>query len=180
MKVLVPIATGSEEMEAVILVDVLRRANWEVVVVGLSEGVIKASRGVQLLPDCFWGEVNPDLFDMLLLPGGWNGTLAFCTHEGLCQSLRDFDHQKKWIGAICAAPLALHSAGILEGRSFTCYPDVEKELPSSFRRADKTVVTDGHILTSQGPGTAFEFALYILSICEDATTAEAVRKGLLL
>jgi 4-methyl-5(b-hydroxyethyl)-thiazole monophosphate biosynthesis len=180
MKVLVPLANGSEEMEAIILVDVLRRANWEVVIAGLSEGSIEASRGVQILPDCSWEEVNPALFDMLLLPGGWNGTLAFCAHKGLCQALQSFDQQKKWIAAICAAPLALHAAGILEGRSFTCYPGVEKELPAHFQRKNHPVVIDGHLLTSQGPGTAFEFALSLLSTCGDPTTAQTVREGLLL
>lgn len=180
MKVLIPIANGSEEMEAVILIDTLRRAEWDVTVAGLTTGTIVASRGVKLVPDTTWDQINPDDFDMLLLPGGFGGTEALMKHEGVQQALRDFDAKGKWIGAICAAALALNEAGILAGRRFTCYPGVEEKLPSNIRPSDEIVVVDGHLITSQGPGTAFEFALKLIEECGSPNTAASVRAGLLL
>lgn len=180
MKALIPIANGCEEMEAVIIIDTLRRAKWEVTVVGLSSGCVEASRGVKLLPDTSWDQVNPADFDVLLLPGGFDGSMALCKHSGVLQALRDFDAQAKWVGAICAAPLVLHAAGILEGKCFTCYPGVEEKLPNHFLRVEKPVVIDGRLITSMGPGTAFEFALQIIATLDGENAAASVRVGLLL
>lgn len=180
MKALIPIASGCEEMEAVIIIDTLRRAEWDVTVAGLTAGAIEASRGVKLVPDTTWDQINPDDFDVLLLPGGFGGTLALCRHEGVQQALRDFDAKGKWVGSICAAALALHEAGILEGKRFTCYPGVEEKLPANIQPVDEIVVVDGHLITSRGPGTAFEFALKVIAECSSPNTAASVRAGLLL
>ena len=180
MNALLPIANGCEEMEAVILIDTLRRAEWNVTVVGLTAGTVEASRGVKLVPDTTWDQINPDAFDVLLLPGGFGGTEALCAHAGVQQALRDFNEKGKWIGSICAAALALHAAGILEGKQFTCYPGVEANLPPNVQPINQVVVVDGHLITSQGPGTAFEFALTIIAECDDPDTAASVRSGLLL
>ena len=180
MKALVPIANGCEEMEAVIIIDTLRRAEWDVTVAGLTAGTIEASRGVKLVPDTSWDQINPDDFDVLLLPGGFGGTEALCKHAGVQQALRDFNENGKWIGSICAAALALHAAGILEGRRFTCYLGVEQKLPSHFQRLEEIVVVDGHLITSQGPGTAFEFALKVIAECSSPNLSDEVRAGLLL
>jgi DJ-1 family protein len=180
MKALVPIANGTEEMEAVIIIDTLRRAEWEVTVAGLTDGVIEASRGVNLVPDTAWDAIDPDDFDVLLLPGGFGGTEAFMQHPGVQQALKDFNAQKKWVGSICAAALALNDAGILAGRRFTCYPGVEQHLPADVQPVDEIVVVDGHIITSQGPGTAFEFALKVIAECSSPNTSAEVRAGLLL
>ena len=180
MKALIPIANGCEEMEAVIMIDTLRRAEWNVTVVGLTDGTIEASRGVKLVPDLLWEQIEPTDFDVLLLPGGFDGTMALCEHAGVQQALRNFNEQGKWIGAICAAPLALHTAGILEGKRFTCYPGVEEKLPRHFQRLEKTVVVDGRLITSQGPGTAFEFVLKVIAECGSYDSSSSVRAGLLL
>jgi protein deglycase len=180
MKALIPIADGSEEMEAVIIIDTLRRAEWDVTVAGLTAGTIEASRGVKLVPDATWDQLNPGDFDVLLLPGGFGGTEAFMAHAGIQQAIRDFDAKGKWLGSICAAALALHEAGILEGKKFTCYPGVEAKLPSNVQPENEVVVVDGHLITSQGPGTAFEFALKVIAECSGPNASGAVRKGLLL
>jgi len=180
MKVLIPLADGCEEMEAVILTDVLRRAGWEVVTAGLSGENVTASRGVKLVPDQAWEDINPNDFDMLLLPGGMDGTYALCEHDGVQNALRNFDANGKWIGAICAAPLALCKAGVLTNRAYTCYPGIEKEIGEDFQRWEDRVVVDGNLITSQGPGTAFEFALKIIEVGETRGAADRVRKGLLL
>ncbi len=180
MKALVPLANGCEEMEAVIIIDTLRRAEWDVTVAGLTDGTIEASRAVKLVPDTTWDQINPDDFDVLLLPGGFGGTMALCEHTGVQQAIRDFNEKKKWIGSICAAALALHEAGILEGKKFTCYPGVEQKLPPNVQPVDEIVVVDGHLITSQGPGTAFEFALKVIAECSSPNAAASVRAGLLL
>ena len=180
MKALIPIANGCEEMEAVIIIDTLRRAEWDVVVVGLTDGTIEASRGVKLVPDTTWEHINPSDFDVLLLPGGFGGTEALMAHAGVQQALRDFNEKGKWIGSICAAALALNEAGILKGRRFTCYPGVEAKLPADVQPVNEPVVVDDHLITSQGPGTAFEFALKVIAECSSPNTATEVRAGLLL
>ena len=119
MKALVPVANGCEEMEAVIIIDTLRRAGWNVTAAGLAAGTIEAANGVKLVPDTTWDQINPDEFDVLLTPGGFGGTMALCEHTGVQQAIRDFNEKKKWIGSICAAALALHEAGILESKKFT-------------------------------------------------------------
>ena len=180
MKTLVPIANGTEEMEAVIIIDTLRRAGFDVTVAGLTAGTIEASRGVKLLPDTLWDKINPDDFDILLLPGGFGGTMAFCGHAGVQQAIRSFNGKKKWIGSICAAALALHEAGILAGKRFTCYPGVGEKLPADVQPVNEPVVVDGHLITSQGPGTAFEFALKVIAECGSPNKSAEVRAGLLL
>jgi 4-methyl-5(b-hydroxyethyl)-thiazole monophosphate biosynthesis len=180
MKALVPIADGCEEMEAVIIIDTLRRADWDITVVGLTSGTIEASRGVKLVPDLIWDQINPEDYEVLLLPGGFGGTEALMKHAGVQQTLRSFNAQGKWIGAICAAALALNEAGILEGKKFTCYPGVGEKLPSNVQPVNEVVVVDGHLITSQGPGTAFEFALKVIAECSSPNIAAEVRAGLLL
>jgi 4-methyl-5(b-hydroxyethyl)-thiazole monophosphate biosynthesis len=180
MKALIPIANGCEEMEAVIIIDTLRRAEWEVTAAGLTTGTIEASRGVKLVPDVTWDQIDPNDFDVLLLPGGFGGTMELCSHSGVQQAIRDFNEKKKWVGAICAAALALNEAGILAGRQFTCYPGVEEKLPSHIQPVNEHVVVDGHLITSQGPGTAFEFALKVIAECSSPNKSAEVRSGLLL
>lgn len=180
MNVLVPIANGSEEMEAVIIIDTLRRAKFDVTVASLTEGAVEASRGVKLVGDCCWDQINPMDYDILLLPGGFGGTEAFMQHVGVLQAIKDFDAAGKWLGCICAAALALNEAGVLQGKRFTCYPGVETKLPDGIQPVDEIVVVDAHLITSQGPGTAFEFALKIIAECGSPNLSAEVRAGLLL
>jgi len=178
-RTLIPIANGSEEMETVIIADVLRRAGWEVVLAGIDgPGPITASRGVKLIPDEQWERLDLSTFDMLVLPGGLDGTHALCANDGVQEVLRIFDIEELWIGAICAAPLALHKAGILKKRAFTCYPGIEEKMKRA-DRSDDPVVVDGHIVTSQGPGTAIAFALKLIELVDGANAAEQVASGMI-
>lgn len=178
-RTLIPVANGSEEMETVILVDVFRRAGWDVVLAGIQgKGPVTAARGVKLLPDEQWEKLDLSSFDMIVLPGGLDGTTALCANDGVQEALRIFDIEELWIGAICAAPLALHHAGVLEKRAFTCYPGVEKEMKRT-DRSDEPVVIDGHIVTSQGPGTAIAFALKLIELVDGAAAAEQVATGMI-
>ncbi|MBC8206784.1 MAG: DJ-1/PfpI family protein [Kiritimatiellales bacterium] len=178
-RVLIPVANGSEEMETVILADVLRRASWEVVLAGIQgNGPITASRGVRLVPDEQWEKLDLSTFDMLVLPGGLGGTEALCANDGVQEALRIFNIEELWIGAICAAPLALHKAGVLRKRAFTCYPGTEEKMKRA-DRSDDPVVVDGHIVTSQGPGTAIPFALKLIKLVDGAAAADKVASGMI-
>ena len=178
-RVLIPVANGSEEMETVTLVDVFRRAGWEVVLANIEgDGPITASRGVKLIPDAQWEKLDLSSFDMLVLPGGLGGTQALCANDGVQEALRIFNIEELTIGAICAAPLALHRAGVLENRAFTCYPGVETQMNRTDRSNDPVVV-DGHIITSQGPGTSIAFALKLIELRDGADASKRIASDLI-
>jgi len=178
MRVLIPLAEGVEEMEAVILMDVLRRAGWKVVSAGLEAGPVTASRGVRLLPDADWDDLAPGDFDLLLLPGGGGGTERLCADDRVIGTAREFADSGRWVAAICAAPLALHKAGLLDGKSFTAYPSVKGDLPARGYQ-EEPVVQDGKLLTSRGPGTAFALALALIAAMDDPAKARRVADEML-
>ena len=179
MNVLIPVADGSEEMEVVIVVDTFRRAKWNVVIAGLGAGAIRASRGVRLVPDTAWADVIPDTFDMLVIPGGWDGVTALAKDERLLATVRTFMANGKWVAAICAGPLVLQAAGVLKGRRATCHPGVARELTQTPRLNDR-VVEDGRLITSQAPGTAFEFALELIRAVEGDQKADELAKAMIV
>lgn len=181
---LVPLAEGVEEMEAVIIIDILRRAGWRVVATavrapGQKGGTIKASRGVHLGADAEWSEVRGEDFDALVLPGGAGGTRALRADSRVLAEVRNFAAAGKWVAAICAGPLVLQSAGILKGVRATCHPGVRQELCDPVA-SDERVVVDGRIVTSQGPGTAIEFALTLIRLLDGTAAADTVQDGLVL
>jgi len=178
-RVLVPLADGVEEMEAVIIIDTLRRAGWDVVSAGLGPAPVKASRGVKLQPDTEWSQIEPPTFDILLLPGGTEGVNNLIAHESVLEAIRDFFRQDKLLGAICAAPLALQAAGVLADRTVTCHPGV-RDLLTVPAVSDDRVVVDGRLVTSRGPGTTFEFALAVIGLLDGADAAQAVAGPMLL
>jgi 4-methyl-5(b-hydroxyethyl)-thiazole monophosphate biosynthesis len=177
--VLVPLANGVEEMEAVIIIDVLRRAQWKVVTAGIDDGVVTASRGVRLVPDQAWANLDPSGFDVLMIPGGGPGVDRLLKDRRFLETIRDFDRAGKWIGAVCAAPLTLQAAGILEGKRVTCHPGVADALTVTPRLADRVVV-DGKLVTSQGPGTTFEFALAMIRLVDGEEKARTLATGMIL
>lgn len=179
IRVLVPLADGAEEMEAVILIDVLRRAQFEVTVAGLTPGIITASRGVRLVPDVKWDEIGDREFELMMIPGGMEGTRRLMADQRVLDAIRRQVENRKWVGAICAGPLVLQAAGVLKGRRATCHPGVAEELTATARLPDRVVV-DGRLITSQGPGTTFEFALTAIRELAGEALAQRVSDGLLL
>lgn len=178
-RVLVPMADGTEEMEAVIVIDTLRRAKWEVVAAGVKQGVITASRGVKIVPDATWDEVDPLEFDVIVIPGGARGVESFLGEERLLAAIRAMHAAGKIVAAVCAGPLALQKAGILEGCKATCHPDLAEKMTAS-QWVDAPVVTDGRIVTSQGAGTCFQFALAIVAKVDGSEKAQAVARGMVV
>lgn len=178
-RVLVPLAQGCEELEAVTIIDLLRRADIEVVTAGLDEGLVKCSRGVVLLPDSTLDEVMEQSFDMLVLPGGQPGADHLDDDPRIQRLLRSMAEEGRYTAAICAAPKVLASAGVLDGRQATSYPGVlhAEALPAT-RVLEQAVVHDGSVVTSRGPGTAMDFALTLIEILEGREKRDAVEGAL--
>jgi 4-methyl-5(b-hydroxyethyl)-thiazole monophosphate biosynthesis len=176
--VLVPIANGSEEIEAVTIIDVLRRAGVEVTVAGLEPGLITASRGVVIHPETGLARVHVADFDMIILPGGGPGTEELRKNRLLKAIMSCVYEKGGMLAAICAAPQVLADHGYLDGRKATWYPGIKIDRPGLKRLEDKVVVDD-RIVTSQGPGTAMAFALKIVEILCGEGKAKEVAKGLL-
>lgn len=173
--VLMPLAAGCEEMEAVIVIDVLRRAGITVVVAGLEPGTVEASRGIRLVPDRVLADVDATRCDALVLPGGGPGTARLRADMRVRGLVADFVRAGKLVAAVCAAPTVLLDAGVLAGRRVTAHPSVHGELERAGIHVERTrrVVTDGNFVTSQGPGTCFEFAFALVERwCGAAKVAE--------
>ena len=162
-KVAIVLAEGFEETEAVTVVDVLRRAGINVTVASLTdETAVKGSHDLLITADTTLSTLQEDQLDMLILPGGMPGAKNLSRNEDLLSLVRQLDERDCFLAAICAAPLALHAAGVLEGRKATCYPAFRKRLTTTSRTTDSRVERDAHIITSQGPATALPFALQLV------------------
>lgn len=177
--VCVLIADGSEEMEAVIAVDVLRRAGIGVFLAGVGEEtrMVTTSRGVRIAPDGAWDPAEASRFDALVVPGGIGGTQTMREDASVKQAVRDFLQAGKIVAALCAGPTVLHAAGVLAGKTYTSHPSSREDLAAG-TWVDRPVVRDGNILTSQAPGTAFAFALALVEALDSAETAARVAAGM--
>lgn len=178
-RVLVPLANGFEEIEAINIIDVLRRGDIEVLVASLDENsAVKGAHGISVLCDMQINDIVVDMLDMIVLPGGWGGTLALRDDETVQNILKEMDKKGKNIGAICAAPLVLHSAGVLK-HNYTCYPTIEEQIREDGFDETKMVVEDGNIMTSRGPATAICFALQIVKKLKGKEKYLSVKASLL-
>jgi len=147
---------------------------------GLAPGLVIASRGLKVQPDFVWDALSLAAYDILILPGGAGGVEALMADPRVLETIRAFDAAGKWIAAICAAPLVLQAAGILKaGRAVTCHPAVAEKLTAVPRHSARTVV-EGHLVTSQGPGTAFDFALTLVRLIDGADAATRLARSLIL
>ncbi|MFO7870691.1 MAG: DJ-1/PfpI family protein [Kiritimatiellia bacterium] len=188
-KVLVPLADGVEEMEAVIIMDTLRRGGLEVSsatpddISGSAQRTVSlspvtGSRGVGLMPDVRWNEITHSDFDVIAIPGGLAGVTALCASSRAAYAVRGLHHRGKICAAVCAGPLVLQASGILKGRTITCHPSVTRRITQA-QRIDKRIVVDGGIITSQGPGTALDFALTIVACVAGPAKAETVAEEMI-
>jgi 4-methyl-5(b-hydroxyethyl)-thiazole monophosphate biosynthesis len=161
-KAAVIFAQGCEEGEALTIVDILRRAELKCDMVGLDSREITGAHDVTMRTDKVLTEDAED-YDMIVLPGGYGGTDAMAASELLKTVLKNMNEKGKYIAAMCAAPIALDAAGLLEGKTFTCYPGTADKIHSGTRTDDKVVV-DGNLITSQGPATAYAFAYRLADV----------------
>lgn len=163
-KILVHLANGFEEIEAVIPIDVWRRAGYLVNTVSIEDGLaVNGSHNITIIADWLFNETSYDDADMIFLPGGMPGAANLNAHIGLKEKINQFYMQGKYLSAICAAPLVFGHSGLLEGKKATCYPGFEKELFGA-KVTGNTIEHDGKIITGKGPGASFALALKVVSL----------------
>ena len=173
-KVAVILANGFEEIEALTVVDVLRRANISCDMVGFEEQVT-GSHDIQVTADrIFDGDLSD--YDLLVLPGGMPGSANLRDNQALISEIQAFNQEGKKISAICAAPIALQQAGVLKDKHFTCYDGVQEQITDGIYQKE-TVVVDGNLTTSRGPSTALAFAYELVD--QLGGDAESLRVGML-
>jgi len=177
-KVIVPLAEGFEEIEALTIVDILRRANVAVTMAALASLHVKGAHGVVVVADALLKELDGNAFDMVVLPGGVPGATNLAADTTTQALLKGFDAKGKAIAAICAAPYALHTAGVL--KNYTCYPGFQSKIRDKGYNAKDKVVIDKNITTSQGPSTAMLFALSLVEQLCSREVSEKLAKDLLL
>ncbi len=177
--VLIPLAQGCEELEAVTIIDLLRRAEVNVVTAGLDNQPVTTARGITLIPDTTLDEALKQPYEMIILPGGMPGSNHLEQNNRLRQALIKQVQQEKYIAAICAAPKVFAAAGLLDGLHATSYPGfLDKMEIKGMHYLDEMVVHDGNIITSQSPGTAMDFALYLIEILKGESSRDEVEAGL--
>lgn len=176
---MVPLADGFEEIEAATVVDVLRRAGLVVVTVGLDDGTVTGSHGIRVIPDMSLDHVDAGEAAAVVLPGGMPGAAALRDDERVRGLVRAVHDQGGIAAAICAGPIVLEAAGLLEGRRGTAYPDYTDELSCTVVD-DHAVVVDGRLVTSRGPGTALAFALCLVGLMAGKAKETELAEALLV
>ena len=178
-RVLVPLAEGFEEVEAVTIVDLLRRANVDVRTAALTGRRVTGSHGITLEADLELDGVRAADYDMIVLPGGMPGADHLKKDARVVGLLREFASTGRYAAAICAAPGVLAHAGLLDGREATSYPGfLSQDSAPGIRLSESPVVIDGKVVTSRGPGTAIDFALALIALLEGKDAADAVGRRL--
>jgi len=176
-RVLVPLAEGFEEIEAVTIIDVLRRAGIEVVVASLAGSPVTGSHGMRLTADTPLEAIADQEFDMIALPGGMPGAEHLKNDARILALVRRLHAGGRRVAAICAAPMVLAAAGVLDGRRATCYPGF-LDGAARVTRVDEAVTVDSGVITSRGPGTALEFALTLVAELAGAPARKTVETAL--
>lgn len=175
-RALVLLATGFEEIEAVTIVDTLRRADVAVTVAALEPGPVRGAHDIVIAPDATIAEVMTSDFDAVVLPGGAANAKNLAADQRVLELVRRFAQQGKLTAAICAAPTVLQAAGVLEGVRATSYPGFQ--LPSA-QYVEERVVESGPIVTSRGPGTAMDFAFTLVERLAGREAKEELRRRML-
>ena len=174
--VYVLLAEGFEEVEALTPVDLLRRAGVDAKLVGVTGDVVRGSHGIGIQTDLGMDQTDWDKADMIVLPGGMPGTTNLYADKRVTDAVRKCYDEGKYVAAICAAPsVILGGMGLLKGRKATCYPGMEEEMGSAVVQKGACVVVDGHIITGQAAGSAFDFGLALVEALQGPGAAGKVR-----
>ncbi|WP_455367148.1 DJ-1 family glyoxalase III [Kaarinaea lacus] len=177
--VLIPLAQGCEELEAVTVIDLLRRAEIEVITASLDKEPVRGSRGTVLIADTTLDEALQRDYDMVVLPGGLPGADHLDADHRIKQLLNEMAADQKYTAAICAAPKVLASAGLLTGKRATSFPGVLENLSlTETDIVDNPVVIDEKVITSRGPGTAMDFALQLIELLSGKEKRNSVEAAL--
>ena len=177
-KMMLLLAEGFEEVEALTVVDLLRRASIGCDIIAVDGGCcVTGSHGIRVCADGALANADRSAYDGVILPGGMPGTKNLAASEQVLKLLRSYQAQGKWTAAICAAPTVLAKAGLLEGKRAVCYPGMEGQLTGAVIE-DRDVVKDGTVITSRGVGTAIAFALELVGALDSREAAEALAKAI--
>jgi 4-methyl-5(b-hydroxyethyl)-thiazole monophosphate biosynthesis len=176
--VLVPLAEGFEELEAVTVIDLLRRADIEVDVAGLQQGPVRGSRHTVIVPDITLDEAMARQYDMVVLPGGLPGATNLDADNRVHELLKRTAQAGNYTAAICAAPKVLAHAGLLDHRRATSFPGHLDDVDATVDVLQQAVVTDGTVITSRGPGTAMDFALELIEVLAGRSARDQVEERL--
>jgi len=178
--VYVHFADGFEEIEAITVIDVLRRAGAEVKMVSITGKLeVRGTHDIPVTADLLFKDADYANCEMIVLPGGMPGTTNLAAHAGLVKEIKAFARSNKWIAAICAAPMILGDLSLLKGKKATIFPGMEDHLLGARFSGDKVVI-DGSIVTSRGAGTAMEFALTLTEILKGEQKSASLRKAMLV
>ncbi len=172
------LAPGFEEIEAVTIIDVLRRAGVDVRILGQDEGRVTGAHDIRIEVDQLFGDAWED-WDAVILPGGMPGSTNLRDDERVMGLLKRQREAGRLVAAICAAPIALGAAGLLDGLQATCYPGFEDQLGEAITSAARVVVDEG-VVTSRGPGTAMWFALQLVAQLCGQDKADELAKAMLV
>ncbi len=179
-KAVIILANGFEEIEAIAVIDILRRAGIGLDVAGLGSREINSARNLKIITDKTLDEINPGEYDACILPGGSKGAQNLSSSKKTSEIIKSMNERSKLVCAICASPaVVLAPAGILENKNATCYPGMQHAFPKSARYKDDKVVVDGNIITSQGVATATDFALAIVKKLAGKEIVSKLRKDML-
>jgi len=179
MKALIHLASGFEEIEAITVVDILRRADIETQMVSVSQCLqVTGAHNIEVRADLCLHRADYDTADILILPGGMPGSHNLANSKTLAEKIKAHYDQGKWLAAICAAPLVYGRMGLLEGQKAICYPSFEHELKGA-TITDETVVVSERFITAKGPGVTVDFALEIVKQLKGAETAKQIAQGLI-
>ncbi|SEP76436.1 4-methyl-5(b-hydroxyethyl)-thiazole monophosphate biosynthesis [Ectothiorhodospira magna] len=178
-RILIPLANGCEEVEAVTLIDLLRRADFQVVTAGLEDGPVTGAHGIVLMPDQPLEQAQHDTYDLIVLPGGLPGSDHLDNDPRIHALVNKLHGEGRYVAAICAAPKVLARAGLLAGRRATAYPTVLEGMAlADTQLTGQPVEVDGTIVTSRSPGTAMEFALALIELLAGADKRKQVEDPL--
>ena len=176
MKILVPLAPGFEETEAVSIIDILRRAGLNTVTAALSDNPVKGSHDIKITADIMLNE--NEKYEAIVLPGGMPGTNNLKNDKRVISLVQSISKNGGITAAICAAPIVRAEAGLLTGKKYTCYPGFENQIQEAFF-IPEAVVADGTIITSRGAGTAIPFALKLVAILAGEKKSREVRESII-
>lgn len=176
----VQLAPGFEEIEAITIIDVLRRANLDVTTISMTDNLtVVGSHNIPIIADKLFDEVDYSEMDMLILPGGIPGASHLDNHSGLRDQILDFNKHNKMLGAICAAPLVFGHLNLLNGKQAVCYPGLEKELKGAIISKEPTVLSD-NIITGRGVGATLQFSLKIVETLVSKEKANSLAEAMLV
>ena len=179
MKIMVFLADGFEEVEALTVVDYLRRMDIDVDMLAIGKDKqVKGSHGIEVFANILLKDLKAESYDGLVIPGGLPGATKLQKNKEVIAIVRDFHEKGKLVAAICAGPIVLQEAGILNEKKFTCYPGFEEDIKDGLY-TNKSVVVDGNIITSKGPALAVDFALTLVTYLLGQEKSQELKKNIL-